>query len=235
MQSINLSDKIAYELWNLYEEKRNLGLKKDANKILNKLVEFVMLKNESEKEEFVRNICFEKFENGTKIDLQYPILSKLIFPVLFNYIDKPKMPELRWLYEINFYYDNSFERLSKKLNTDNPYEQLLILAHKTDENDIRTLEILTEFYFYGLWYGSHHFPDFELITEIEVNNILEKLDKIQKKYNIFTNKDKNDYNYYKELYFDWYSFKKESQEITFKEWCEEKNRKYHWVKSYYYK
>lgn len=237
MYKINYPDNNITKIWSEYQEKRNLGLKKEANKTLNKLIAYILNLNNEKQSKFVDYICSKKFEEEEEFHLQFPLVSKVIFPHLLSAIDQKKMPQIRWLYQLKFYQDYAIRLIEEKVGTEFSDEKILKLANQISPNDEKTIKLLLDLYFDSLWYGSHHFPEFILLNKKIVIQILSDLKSIIKKYcdsELINNDLIADYEYYEKLYYDWFKFTESKEDLNFEEWCKKNNKNYTWVKSYYY-
>ena len=236
MNFIDYSDLEITKLWNDYADTRNKGLKKIANNKLKKLIEFVNFKDDHEKKEFVDYLCNERIENENIEDFQQPLIVDLILPVIIPMVNMEKMPYLRWLYQLNIYNSLIYKKYDNLLQYYNS-EEILIKANKIDCSDIKTVTLLIDMYMHDLWYGSHHLPDFILIDEKDVNNLLSKVSEIVKKYESHINCANSiyeDIKYYRDLYESWFTYKCENLDLTFDEWCKRNNKDFSWVSAYYY-
>lgn len=101
MNKINYSHDEITKLWNAYAEKREIGLKKEANKLLENLITYLNNIDKDIREDFVNHICSLKFEEDVDITFQQPLVTKVLIPVLIPSIEMKIMPQLRWLYLIN--------------------------------------------------------------------------------------------------------------------------------------
>jgi len=236
MLKIEYKNNTITELWNEYANKRNCGLKKEANKLLDNLIKYISALDYKERAEFVSYLCNLKFEQYIDITFQQPLISKIIFPLLVDSIENKEMPQLRWLYQLNFHDLNFIEVMESKMGYYSP-GSLLKMANQIMPSDLKTAGLLLEHYFYSFWYGSHHMPDFVLIEEKEVEHIKGEIESLLRQYKnsgVITNEILNDYRYYTELYNDWFNFHRAKQDITFIEWCNRENKQYSWVRAYYY-
>jgi DUF4097 and DUF4098 domain-containing protein YvlB len=89
----------------------------------------------------------------------------------------------------------------------------------------------------GLWFGSHHLPEYILINEGEVNVLFNKVNNLIEKYESRIENIESileDVNYYNDLYKSWFKYKSENRKISFREWCKDNEKNYSWVKAYYY-
>ena len=235
MNLIEYSDVEITSLWNDYAGTRNMGLKKIANKKLNKLIEFLESKSRDEKQKFVEYLCNERFEKENIKDFQQPIVEKLILPIIVEAVENDQVPYLRWIYQLSLYSCCNYKNIDNIEYYNS--EDILIRANSIDPSDIKTVILLVNVYMNSLWFGSHHLPEYILIEDKVVNSLLEKLKLLLDRY-----KDKidnikfilEDMKYYDDLYKSWFKYKSENVNITFVEWCENNRKTYSWVKSYYY-
>lgn len=221
-------------LWKDYMDTRNLGLKKQANKLLLNIVKYINSLEENEIHDFVFYIGDLKYNKMENILIQFPLMKSIIFPRIFAKCKEHEMPYLRWLYqlehidnecsnEIYDYFDNGFS--------------ILELAHEIDENDLICVKLLIDAYFYSLWYGGHHFPDFILIEKSHVDELENKLKKLFEKYKdsaLVTQDLIDDLSYYVNMYSDWFYYNDIIKGDDFAGWCISNNKNYSWVRSYYY-
>jgi hypothetical protein len=236
MHKIEYKDNQITKMWNVYANKRNSGLKKDANKLLDNMIKYINDLDYIEKVEFVNYICNMKFNQDIDITFQQPLISAVIFPALVNSIENKEMPQLRLLYQLNVQDLNCIKEIENKMGNYSP-SAILKMANQIMPSDLKTVSLLLEQYFYCFWFGSHHMPEYVLIEEKEVDFIKGEIEGLFSQYKnsgVITDKVLADYRYYTELYNDWFNFHKVKQEITFKEWCNREEKKYSWLKAYYY-
>ncbi|MEW9936863.1 hypothetical protein AB2T96_08935 [Clostridium butyricum] len=235
MNLIEYSDVEITSLWNDYAETRNIGLKKIANKKLDKLIEYLDSKSENDKQKFVEYLCNQRFEKGKIKDFQQPIVEKIILPIVVDAVKNDKMPYLRWIYQLQLYSCCNYRNIDNIEYYNS--KDILIRANSIDPTDIKTVVLLIKVYMDRLWFGSHHLPEYILIEEKEVDSLLEKLEQLLDKYKDKLDKIKfilEDMKYYDDLYKSWFNYKSENANIKFIEWCENHNKTYSWVKSFYY-
>lgn len=235
MYSINFYNGKINELWKSYIDTRSKGLKKEANKLLNNLVEYINSLKYKEKEDFVNYICHLRFDQDIDIEMQYPLVKRVIFPILSLSIKNKQMPQIRWLYELGFIDTECDNKIYKNIDD---RVGLLELAHQVDPDDLKTVKLLINSYLYALYFGSHHIPDFILIDKQEVNEIENHLISLFDRYNntdIIEENMVQEFKYYVDLFIDWFYFHEYVNEGSFSKWCCNENKNYRWVKSYYYK
>ncbi len=234
MNLIDYSDVDISSLWNDYAETRNKGLKKIANVKLRKLVEYLETKTKEDKRRFVDYLCIERFEKGNIKDFQQPIVEGLILPVIVEAVDHEEMPYLRWIYQLKLYSCCNYKNIENVEYYNS--EDILVCANNIDPSDIKTINLLLELYIDGLWFGSHHLPDYILINEKDVNDLLNKVNHLIEKYesrieNIRSISEA--IKYYDDLYKSWFEYKSKNRNISFSEWCEDNEKNYLWVIAYY--
>lgn len=234
MNLIDYSDSDISSLWNDYAETRNKGLKKIANVKLKKLVEYLETKTKEDKQRFVDYLCIERFEKGNIKDFQQPIVEGLILPVIVEAVEHEEMPYLRWIYQLKLYSCCNYKNIENVEYYNS--EDILVRANNIDPSDIKTINLLLELYIDGLWFGSHHLPDYILINEKDVNDLLNKVNHLIEKYesrieNIRSISEA--IKYYDDLYKSWFEYKSKNRNISFSEWCEDNEKNYLWVIAYY--
>jgi hypothetical protein len=237
MYRIKYSDDEINKLWNEYTYKRNIGLKKKANRLLDKLIEYINNLECTSRQEFVYFLCTQKFEKQIDLTLQQPLILKIVFPTLLASIEDRQMPQLRWLYQLRFFDRDAIKKIEEKMGTYSEYN-ILKLANEVAPDDLKTVQLLLNLYLDNLWFGSHHMPEYILIGRSDVESVKNKITDLFDKYSnsgIIKNKLISNFKYYVDLYNDWFSFHEKEQKITFREWCIQENKNYSWVKSYYYK
>lgn len=205
------------------------GLRKQAFKHLDVFLDQTLDWEFHKKLQFVIWICdwAEKAENHHHI-LVHPLLVKLIKPVLNEWIaQKPNDSRpYRWrgAFLANLQNDNDI----------NPYEDFR-KAIEVNSDDERAKVRLADLILYSFWYATHHLPDFYIgdpdkdFEELKlILSLIDSIADIEIRGELRNNIDS-----YALLLGDWLSFKKESG-ADFADWCEKHNRKYRWVKAYYY-
>lgn len=235
MNLIDYQDSDISSLWNDYAETRNNGLKKIANAKLKKLVEYLDTKTKEDKRRFVDYLCIERFEKGSIKDFQQPIVEGIILPVIVEAVEHEEMPHLRWIYQLQLYSCCNYKNI-ENIEYYNS-EDILIHANGIDPSDIKTINLLLELYVDGLWFGSHHLPEYILINEKEVNVLINKVNHLIEKYESRIENKRStleDIKYYNDLYKSWFKYKSENRNISFLEWCKDNEKNYFWVKAYYY-
>ncbi|SFB31163.1 hypothetical protein [Clostridium frigidicarnis] len=235
MNLIEYSDVEITSLWNDYAETRNIGLKKIANIKLNKLIEYLESKSKDDKRKFVEYLCNERFEKENIKDFQQPIVEKIILPIIVDAVENDEMPYLRWIYQLQLYSCCNYRNIYNIEYYNS--EDILTRANNIDPSDIKTVILLVKVYMDRLWFGSHHLPEYILIEDKEVKFLLEKLNLLLDKYKNKIDSIKfilEDMKYYKDLYKSWFKYKSENEKITFIKWCENNEKTYSWIKSYYY-
>ncbi len=236
MYKINYTNDEITKQWNAYANKRNMGLKKDANKLLENIITYINNLDNGCREDFVNYICNLKFDEGVDITLQQPLVTKVILPVLLPSIEMKKVPQLRWLYLISQGNLNCIKIIEEKVGAFNTAD-ILNLANQIDPDDLNTVKLLMYFYLHELSFGSHHIPDGILIDKEYFDFIKAEMQKLISKYqdtDAVSQDFINAFNHYYELYNDWFYFHTNKQEITFEEWCIKQNKNYTWIKTYYY-
>lgn len=235
MNLIDYPDSDISSLWNDYAETRNKGLKKIANEKLKKLVEYLETKTKEDKRRFVDYLCIERFEKGSIKDFQQPIVEGIILPVIVEGVEHEEMPYLRWIYQLQLYSCCNYKNI-ENIEYYNS-EDILIHANRIDPSDIKTVNLLLKLYMDGLWFGSHHLPEYILINEREVNVLFDKVNHLIEKYESRIEDIRStleDIKYYNDLYKSWFKYKSQNRNISFLEWCKDNEKNYSWVKSYYY-
>lgn len=160
----------------------------------------------------------------------------VVFPEIqetTNYFEE--MPYLRWIYQLQLYSCCNYKNIENAEYYNS--EDILIHANRIDPSDIKTVNLLLKLYMDGLWFGSHHLPEYILLNEREVNVLFNKVNHFIEKYESRIENVESileDINYYNELYKSWFKYKGENRNISFMEWCKDNEKKYSWVKAYYY-
>lgn len=235
MNLIDYSDFDVSSLWNDYAETRNKGLKKIANIKLKKLVEYLEIKTKEDTRRFVEYLCIERFEKGNIKDFQQPIIEGIILPVIVEAVEHEEMPYLRWIYQLELYSCCNYKNIENVEYYNS--EDILVCANNIDPSDIKTINLLLKLYIDRLWFGSHHLPDYILINEKDVNDLLNKVNHLIEKYESRIENIRSileNIKYYDDLYKSWFKYKSKNRNISFSEWCEDNEKNYFWVKAYYY-
>lgn len=216
-------------LWVSYQEKKEVGLKKEANKLLNKVVDELRRKDDKLKTDFVKDLLGKVYDEGTGFELQYPLLKQIIFPVLVNEFKKKSMPDVRWLCQIPYIDVESSLEIDRLVNNSNTREELLLLALDLDKGDKIAQELLLKYYINYLDFSIHEIPDGLLCTVEEGLDVISKAYRLIDKYNFDAHKihEVNELlEFCKILITEWKNFRSQSEISNFDSWCDEHNFDY---------
>lgn len=225
----DFKDENLNNLWIDYQEKRERGLKKEANRILNRVIKELEQRNYELKNGFVKTLLGKIYEEGIEFELQYLILKKIILPVLIDELKKKNMPAIRWLYQIPYIDMQSISEIESLVDEGEVYEELLLLALEIDSEDKTTQKLIIKYYIDYLGYSIHEIP-FGLLCKIEEGLLV-----ISKAYDI-VNKSKFDYsrinktkevlNLFEILITEWKNYKSQNTISNFHQWCDLKKFDY---------
>ena len=213
---LRFNDEFFTSEFDRYLEVREAGLKKEGNKILEKLMLYFDELDEDIKTEICEEFCILCFEKSKmkEREIQF-FLSQRIIKILEKACDENKMPHLRWYYQMTRNGD-ALER-----------------AYKHELCDEKTAGLLVGEYLGVLWHGCHHFPDYCLISREYCDYLLDKISEIIQKHGLGDVVEK-EYLYYKELFSEWWTWEAEDAEEGFGEWCVSKGKRYKWVQAFYF-
>ena len=200
--------------YNRYLQTRNEGLKKQSNKILEKLMLYFDELDEGIKSEICTEFCILRFEKDEIRDFNF-FLHKRILAFLESACVGNQMPHLRWHYQLT--------RDEEKLER----------AYKHIERDEKTIYLAFNCLLSSLFWGAHHLPSYCIIEESECDRLLGEAQKFIEIHAI-SERQKESYLYYKMLYDDWWAYQSGDFDYSFGEWCANQNRDYGWVATYYF-
>lgn len=198
------------------------GLKKIANREIAKLMlEFDNWDLRQQKAilfELCDEICDKENSKYRCMLQKFPYeLSKRMSKILYQVSDEYGMPYLRWCYELC---GHDREVLRKA------YEHPLC--------DEKTANYYFNIYLDDLWFGSHHFPEYSLMTEEAYHAAIGYCEEIVAQHAI-KKELKKEYAYYKRLYEAWWAYEKSGHKYNFQEFCQDQELKFEPVVAYYYK
>lgn len=223
----NFNDEKLNVLWKEYQNKRNLGLKKDSNSLLNQFIN--QLKGKYINEEFVRFILGKVYDENVEFDLQYPLLKHIIFPVLVNDYKEKRMPGIRWLWQIPYIDEECNLKIDELVGSEELRETILLLALEVDNNDIISQQLLLHYYVSYLEFGIHELPQGLLISLDEGFEIVKKIEELIVKYkydNLLVELITNAIYLYERLFSEWKEYKSQNEIKYFDIWCEMNNFDY---------
>ena len=223
----NFNDEKLNVLWKEYQNKRNLGLKKDSNSLLNQFIN--QLKDKYINEEFVRFILGKVYDENVEFDLQYPLLKHIIFPVLVNDYKEKRMPGIRWLWQIPYIDEECNLKIDELVGSEELRETILLLALEVDNNDIISQQLLLHYYVSYLEFGIHELPQGLLISLDEGFEIVKKIEELIVKYkydNLLVELITNAIYLYERLFSEWKEYKSQNEIKYFDIWCEMNNFDY---------
>ena len=144
-------------------------------------------------DEVKRNICYELcrlyLETKEIFELQFP-LSHRIIAILAMDCEQNKMPQMRWYYQLT------------------GDKKMLKRAFELKKDDEKTIYLMVESLLYELWNGAHHMPYCCLIEKDRSDELLSNLKGILDAYGV-PNDVNEEYEYYLNLYSDWWRFDKD--------------------------
>lgn len=207
----------------------DLGLKKQANKVMRDLVtEVKAIPSQDERDQLMLSLCTELFESGTPPlrkngHSMLPFgLNKLMGESLARKCEEGTLPWLRWYYEL----------FRSDPNTKSPIA-MLRKALELDDVDQATIDLYFGKLLDWLWYGHHHFPEGCLYTKDEYDELIEEGEELIRRVSVnpqmiaaFEN--------HKGLYRCWEEWKERGKKGDFAHLCEEHGVRFRPVGSYYY-
>ncbi|WP_028112784.1 hypothetical protein [Ferrimonas kyonanensis] len=219
--------------WNQYNELRESGLKKQANRALLNIVKKIENIGPEKFKGFLFSLCEDGLGKNHSRKIQYPIFVKCILPLLLRGFELRSAKELVYLAKAN---QSGFGKEVYKAIGDVCNRDLLKEALLVDPENIVAKNMLAADYIEELYFGAHHLPD-TLITDLKTANstIKESAEFLLKNGNCIEDQLIEGHKYYSRLYKDYEEWFSGNYTYGFCKWCEENNRKYGWVKSYYYK
>lgn len=207
-------DRLFEEGYNKYYEMRSSGLKKQANEELERLMNYFDSLSHKTKSEICYELCTLYLDEKAILEIQFP-LSHRITEILAEDCHENKIPQLRWYYQLT------------------GDKTMLIKAMEQNNRDERTVNLMVDAILYDLWFGSHHMPYCCLLDHEKSDRLLKMVEEISG-YMKLSDEVMEEYNYYLNLYNDWWTFEKEQSSKGFLDWCVKHKRKYDWVLQYCY-
>ncbi|GMQ57235.1 hypothetical protein AN1V17_16300 [Vallitalea sediminicola] len=229
---INTNDKNLNKIWLEYAKAYNSGLKKRSKKLMDDVIVYLKSADKNLLELFADYCSEAKYDKNPDLIIQYPLVKEVILPYLIEKSQQKSPIHMRWLYMF-MRTDKVFYKLVVN-EFGNPF-QLLLESYDLNPHDRITIDTIMKGYINDLWYGSHHIPegviyekDYCITLLSDFKDFLERLPiKLKEKYS-------SEYQYYYNLYTDWYTFKDLNIHMNFVDWCCQHNKKSDFVKSYYY-
>lgn len=223
----NFNDEKLNVLWNEYQDKKNLGLKKDANNLLNQFIN--QLKGKDIIEEFARFILGKVYDENVEFDLQYPLLKQIIFPVLVKDYKEKRMPSIRWLWQVSYINEEFNLKTDELVGNEIWIESLLLLALNVDNNDVVSQKLLLHYYISSLEFGIHELPQGLLITLDEGFELIKKIEELILKYKyekLLVKRITNAMYLCKRLFCEWKEYRLQNEIKYFDIWCDMNNFDY---------
>ena len=198
--------------YNSYYDLREKGLKKEANEKLEELMEYFDSLDDDMKRSICYKMCRLYLDTKEISELQFPFSHRII-AILAMDCEENKMPQMRWYYQLT-----GDKKMLKK-------------AFEQKKDDEKTIHLMVESFLYELWNGAHHMPYCCLIEKDKSDELLDNLRTILESCEL-PDDIKKEYEYYFNLYSDWWRFDKDLSTKGFLEWCVKNKRDYDWVKEY---
>lgn len=198
--------------YNNYYDLREKGLKKEANKKLEELMEYFDSLDDKAKRSICYELCRLYLETKEISELQFPLLHRII-AILAMDCEENKMPQMRWYYQLT------------------GDKKMLKRAFEQKKDDEITIHLMVESLLYELWNGALHMPYCCLLEKEKSDTLLNKLREILDS-NDLSDEVIEEFEYYSNLYSDWWKFDKDLSAKGFLEWCVKNKRDYKWVKEY---
>lgn len=228
-KEFDFCDELLNNLWTKYQIQRELGLKKNSNKILNEFIDELKNKPKSVKENFVKDLLRKIYDEGIEFELQFPLLKYIIFSQLIkDFIDK-SMPGIRWLYQIPYVDEECTTQLNELLKSEDKGEEILLLALEVNKEDRISQKLLLKHYLSSLEYGIHEVPYGLLDLGVKVEKSYDLIEKINNLIREFDFGDSlcMEVNYmmklYQKLFDKWSEFKSQSKIENFETYCKKNN------------
>lgn len=212
-----------------YARMRNLGLKKQANAVLDELAEQLRaLHSDAERDALLLPFCQEVCSSETlreellggrhRLPFQ---LESLAEESMRRKCDQGEMPWLRWYYELFRY------------RPDTPAYAMLARALDSPSCDQRTVDLRFDNLIEDLWYGNHHFPEGCTLSTQEYHELVAEGNEMLRK-NSVDEKRRSAFSYHKALYDCWDAWKAAERPGDFGEFCEQRGVEFRPVGAYYY-
>jgi hypothetical protein len=174
----DFKDENLNNLWLSYQDKKEIGLKKEANKILDRFIDEIKPKNDKLRNHFVKALLEKTYNEDVRFELQYPLLKQIIFPILVDDLKNKKMPGVRWLYQIPDIDLESSLEIERIVDDVETSEKLLLLALDINENDKIAWKLLLKYYINYLGFSIHEIPA-GLLCEVEEGlDVISKADAV---------------------------------------------------------
>ena len=218
------------DLKEIYYDIFENGLKKQANKAVFEYLKSFDLLDKKIRFEILYMFCEDFFDaKTTRIQIlliekndnssTYPSNPHLTYELskrIKNYleIENDSMPHMRWHYQLTANID-SLDR-----------------AYSHEHCDKKTVELLFSKRIDGLYWGSHHFPDCNIISDEYEKSLFNDCESMIKKHSI-PKKLQIDFYYYQELYRLYHLYGKNSHG-DFDKFCEDNNLSFTKIESYYF-
>jgi len=215
------------EDWSSYQEFKNTGLKKQANKALSQIVSKLEGKEDTDIKSFLFNLCDIGLNPNRTNKIQHPLFVKCIVPLLLDGFEQKSSKELfiiakaaKYGYCKEIYH--SFGDVSTRY--------LLKTALETDTfNKAIIAELMSDF-IGELEYGAHHLPQTIVLNLTLVNQTIMECSTFILKYGIYIDNQVIDiFKYYSILYKDYSVWDDEITNLDFLSWCILHDKKYYWV------
>ncbi|MDO7346563.1 hypothetical protein Q5O02_10540 [Bacillus stercoris] len=226
LTNILKSDRLdEYPLFQMFCSLKEKGLRKESFKALSSFIDEAKTWDNNAHQKFACWL-FALFETSDDIHhvLVHPLEEELLKPLLKGWMkSNPEDPRpYRW-YGVFFNTEKRVDYLHNALRLGGSNEQLSLLT-------------LIDINLNALWYSFHHISEDLYLGDIKDDTaLIIKSLQLNNKVECQQTRNSNNeaLNYYQDLLNDWVLFT-EKQSKGFIEWCENKGRNYHWVKSYYY-
>lgn len=213
------------ELWIQYLEKKSLGLKKQANKLLDQFIQNVLQYSGEELDQIVRLLC--ELRSTGKIKINHTLFTKLIYPTLIekSIARTPDYHRLLATFEQRIYLDNRLNKeLSKRLNLKDDYFdtiEVLEIELLIGKN-IQASKLLVNKLAQQLDYAFHELPT-GLLYEIDViENLLHRMIELLEEYNLMNDKWNNRIEFIKSAVIEWAAYLAETGFSNFEEYLNKK-------------
>lgn len=218
--------------WLTYIDLKEKGLKKQANKALKSVVNIINMYDVGYFNDFLYSLCKLELNKGINNQLQYPIFVKCILPILVEGVRNNSVKDIVYLVQAS---ESGFSREIYKELGDISNRDLLRTALISEPDNTTVKSLLGANYVYDLYYGAHHLPDSMIGDIAYVTSLINESSDFFDANSQVLHKDLiNEHSYYCQLYRDYIMWESGCFDFDFSTWCEKHNRKYSWVKSYYY-
>jgi hypothetical protein len=225
-------DDLLNSKWIKYQIQRELGLKKNSNKILNEFINELKNSPCDLKEHFVKDLLRKIYDEGIEFELQYPLLKYIIFPQLIKDFVGKSMPGIRWLYQIPYVDEACSIQLNELLNSEDTGEEILSLALEINEEDRISQKLLLNHYLSSLEFGIHEVPYGLLNLGIKAEKgyeLIEKVNNLIRKFDFGDSLNKEVIymmDLYQKLFDKWNEFRSQNEIKNFEAYCEKNNFNY---------